>query len=235
MRCRVFSYLRVWIALVLCLGLGMQMTLHAYAVPTGIHYRHVNSANKIALTFDDGPHPRYTPEILNILAEYGVHATFFFVGENVTYYSDVARSVAQMGHEIGNHTYHHVSPDKQPDVHILREELARCEQVIQQVTDTSPKLFRPPQGNWNEDLYALAREKDYEIVLWNIDTLDWAHRPAEQIVSHVLERVQSGDIILMHDYQSGGCTTTEALRTLIPALMERGFHFVTVSELLGSI
>ena len=232
---RLQAKTRRFFIVLLCAVLCYHSAWHAHAVPNGVHYHHVNSSNKIALTFDDGPHPRYTPEILEILDEYGVHATFFFVGENVTYYPDVARRVAQGGHEIGNHTYHHVSPGKNIDIKTLQEELSHCEQIIQQMTDTSPKLFRPPQGNWNDALYGLAREKDYEIVLWNIDTLDWAHRSCEQITSHVLERVQSGDIILMHDYQSDGCSTVEALRTIIHTLIERGFHFVTVSELLGSI
>ena len=223
------------LALGLCAWLVLKSCLVASAIPVGVHYHHANSSNKIALTFDDGPHPRYTLEILQILEQYGIHATFFFVGENVSYYPDVAREVASAGHEIGNHTYHHIAPGSHTDVKTLRDELSRCEQVIQQMTDTSPKLFRPPQGNWNNVLYSLAREKEYEIVLWNIDTLDWAHTPADQIIQHVLERAQSGDIILMHDYQSGGCTTINALKTLIPALLERGFHFVTVSELLGSV
>jgi peptidoglycan/xylan/chitin deacetylase (PgdA/CDA1 family) len=209
--------------------------LCASALPAGVHHHHINSANKIALTFDDGPHPRYTPEILKILEEYGIHATFFFVGENVINYTDAARAVALRGHEIGNHTFHHVCPDQKGiNSHVLREELSRCEKVIQQVTDTSPKIFRPPQGNWNEELYSLAREKDYDIVLWSIDTLDWAHTPSDKIAQHVIERAQSGDIILMHDYHSNSCTTTDALRQIIPALLSRGFHFVTVSELLGT-
>jgi polysaccharide deacetylase family sporulation protein PdaB len=200
-----------------------------------MHNNHENTANKIALTFDDGPHPRYTHEILDILAEYDIRATFFFVGENVINYPDTARAVAEAGHEIGNHTHTHVCPDQINRGEILKKELERCEEAIQQVTDTSPKLFRPPQGNWNDELYTLARQREYELILWNIDTLDWAHTPAEEIYNHVIERARSGDIILMHDYHSKLCTTTEALRMIIPALIERGFHFVTVSELLGSV
>ena len=206
------------------------------ALPVGVHHNHTNSGQKIALTFDDGPHPRYTNEILAVLKQYNVRATFFFVGENVIYYPETARAVAKDGHEIGNHTYTHVCPDKQHDnTAQLRRELAQCEQAIQRVTDTSPKLFRPPQGSWNDTLYALARERDYDIVLWNIDTLDWAHTPPHQISDHVLSQIKPGDIILMHDYHSNGCTTVDALRYLIPKLLEQGFHFVTVSELLGSI
>ena len=169
-----------------------------------------------------------------MLREYGIHATFFFVGENVLYYPDTARAVAQGGHEIGNHTYSHATPEKLSR-QALDRELAECETVIQRVADTSPKLFRPPQGDWNTDVYELARNRDYDIILWNIDTLDWAHTPSETISAHVLERIQSGDIILMHDYHSNGCTTVDALRLMIPVLLERGFHFVTVSELIGSV
>jgi peptidoglycan/xylan/chitin deacetylase (PgdA/CDA1 family) len=204
------------------------------ATPLGVYHNHENAGNKIALTFDDGPHPRYTKEILSVLEEYGVRATFFFVGENVFYYPETARAVAQAGHEIGNHTYTHARPDRL-NRQDLAEELSRCEEIIQTVTDTSPKLFRPPQGNWNSEVYSLVRERDYNIILWNIDTLDWAHTPCEEICTNVLGRACSGDIILMHDYQSKGCSTVQALRVVIPKLIERGFHFVTVSELIGSV
>ncbi len=224
------------LSLLLIISILLQWSLPVHALPVGVHHNHVNSGYKIALTFDDGPHPRYTMEILELLKQYDIRATFFFVGENVIYYPDTARAVAKAGHEIGNHTYTHICPDNQHDNSAqLRRELAECEDAIQRVTDTSPKLFRPPQGSWNDTLYALARERDYDIVLWNIDTLDWAHTPPEQILEHVLTQIQPGDIILMHDYHSNGCTTVDALKSIIPTLMARGFHFVTVSELLGSI
>lgn len=203
------------------------------ALPIGVYRNHENEANKIALTFDDGPHPRYTDEIMDVLEEYGIHATFFFVGENVVAYPDVARSVACRGHEIGNHTYTHPCAVKK-NAAALKKEMIDCDSVIQETTDTCPKLFRPPQGIWNQQVYELAQKQDYSVILWNIDTLDWAHTPAEQIVDNVLSHIKSGDIILMHDYHSNGCTTVEALRGFVPVLLERGYQFVTVSELLGS-
>ncbi len=212
---------------------AMLLTLSCRALPSGVYRNHENNGNKIALTFDDGPHPRYTPEILDILEEYGVHATFFVVGENVHHYPDVAREVARRGHEIGNHTYTHPCAIQQ-EIGMLRKELAECEVEIQNATDTSPKLFRPPQGSWNTAVYQLARQQDYDVILWDIDTLDWAHTPSEQISENVLANVKSGDIILMHDYHSNGCTTTAALRLFVPVLLERGYRFVTVSELIGS-
>jgi polysaccharide deacetylase family sporulation protein PdaB len=213
--------------------LAVFLCLPTAALPIGVYRHHENASGKIALTFDDGPHPRYTGQILDILDEYGVRATFFFVGENVSYYPDAARDVARRGHEIGNHTYTHPSAVKTSS-QALREELQACERIIQSVTDTSPKLFRPPEGSWNEQVLEVAREQDYSIILWDIDTLDWAHTPAEKISSYVLENTQGGNIILMHDYQSGSCGTMQALRMFIPELLARGYKFVTVSELLGS-
>ena len=203
------------------------------ALPLGVYHNHANADNKIALTFDDGPHPRYTREILDILDEYHIPATFFFVGENVSYYSDTAREVAKRGHEIGNHTYSHPCASKQSEK-ALRDELSKCDDIIQSVTGVVPKLFRPPQGSWNQRVYDIARERDYSVILWDLDTLDWAKTPSDKIAKYILENAKSGNIILMHDYHSGGCPTTEALRMFIPNLIEEGYQFVTVSELIGS-
>ncbi len=208
------------------------MLPRAAALPIGVYHNHENDANMIALTFDDGPHPKYTTEILEILEEYDIPATFFFVGENVSYYQETAREVAKRGHEIGNHTYSHPCVNKQSQA-AFREELTRCEEIIQRVVGVHPKLFRPPQGSWNTRVYEIARERDYSVILWDLDTLDWAHTPSENISNYILENVKSGNIILMHDYHSGGCTTTDALRMFIPNLIEQGYRFVTVSELIG--
>jgi polysaccharide deacetylase family sporulation protein PdaB len=220
----------------ICLSVAVVIFLcmlpRAAALPIGVYHNHENDANMIALTFDDGPHPKYTMEILEILEEYDIPATFFFVGENVSYYQDTAREVAKRGHEIGNHTYSHPCVNKQSQA-AFREELTRCEEIIQRVVGVHPKLFRPPQGSWNTRVYEIARERDYSVILWDLDTLDWAHTPSENISNYILENVKSGNIILMHDYHSGGCTTTDALRMFIPNLIEQGYRFVTVSELIG--
>ena len=218
-----------------CLLIFFSLLFHlsVEALPIGVYHNHANDENKIALTFDDGPHPRYTIEILNILEEYNVPATFFFVGENVSYYPDAARKVVEKGHEVGNHTFSHPCVKKQGE-EAFRQELVKSEEVIQKVTGKRPILFRPPQGSWNTQVYEIAREKGYSVILWDIDTLDWAHTPSNKISEYVVSNAKSGNIILMHDYHSGGCTTTDALRSFIPKLLERGFRFVTVSELIGS-
>lgn len=186
----------------------------------------------IALTFDDGPHPRYTPQILDILQEYGVKATFFEVGENVKYYSDVSIRVVNEGHEIGNHTYSHPHI-RTLDGFALLEEVERCEAEIYRVTGVKPTLFRPPEGVVDDAVKVMAQEKNYSLVLWDIDTRDWAATSVPDMVENIISNGSSGDIILMHDYVSKKCHTVEALRSIIPQLIEKGYRFVTVSELLS--
>lgn len=199
-------------------------------------YGHVFAKNrdrikKVALTFDDGLHPRYTPKILEILDEYHITATFFVIGTNVEYYPEALEAVAEAGCEIGNHTYSHTNLKNKSDSEIA-EELQKCEEAIQKVTGQKPALIRPPEGAYRENLQKTARDMKYQIILWSIDTMDWAHNPADRIVSEALDSLCDGDIILMHDYTSGKNTTCDALRILIPAIQSRGFEFVTVSELI---
>ena len=194
------------------------------------HSRH-NDRMEIALSFDDGPHPRLTPVILDILEEYGVKATFFMVGENVDYYPDAARAVVEAGHEIGNHTFSHRKFNRMSE-HEMLDEIHACEQAISSVSDSPVHLIRPPEGQMNEAMRRVIGSLDYRIILWDVDTRDWAHTPPAEISRHILDTVQAGDIILMHDFIGHDSPTPEALRTVIPALLERGYRFVTVGELV---
>lgn len=187
----------------------------------------------IALTFDDGPHPRYTDKILDILKEYGVKATFFTVGENAALYPEQIKRIAAEGHEIGNHTYTHADL-KRIDRKTLMRELGETERIIEELTGKSPTVFRPPEGRCNETVVACANEKGYTTVLWTVDPRDWASPPAKTVVDVILKNVKCGSVILCHDYNSGkSCPTPEALRVVIPALIDKGYSFVTVSELLN--
>lgn len=186
---------------------------------------------KIALTFDDGPHPRYTIQILDILAEYGIKATFFEVGENVIYYPEAARRVATEGHEIGNHTYTHPHI-KNLNEDQLREETKMCESAIIEITGIKPKIFRPPEGVVDSAVKTWADRNGYSVVLWSVDTRDWAGTAVAEIVKNVDNNVKPGSIILMHDYVSRRSHTIEALKQIIPLLLNKGYQFVTVSELM---
>ncbi len=186
---------------------------------------------RIALTFDDGPHPKQTPQILEILSRYGIKATFFMVGENVTYYPKAAEMVLAEGHEVGNHTFSHAHVGHL-DIGRIREELVRCEDVLEELGEYRPHLFRPPEGSVTPYVEHCVDAGDYALILWSLDTRDWECKDADLIAKRVLEEVEPGDIILMHDYIAGS-ETPKALEILLPKLLGQGYEFVTVSQLLG--
>ena len=196
-------------------------------------YRSVTTDKKqIALTFDDGPHPTLTPRILEILAKYNVHATFFMVGQNVLHYPDAARAVIEAGHEVGNHTFSHPHIADLNEKAIF-EEIGKCEDALEELCEYRPHILRTPQGALTPSLEHCLLDDDYILVLWSLDTRDWEHKSTASVVQAVLDRVQPGDIILMHDFIGHNSKTPEALEKIIPILLSQGYEFVTVSELLG--
>lgn len=197
-------------------------------------YRSVKTeSRRIALTFDDGPHPTQTKRILDILDRYGVRATFFMVGENVENYPDAAKEVAARGHEIGNHTFSHARLGCL-DTESVNEEISHCEKTIERICGTHPHLFRPPQGVLNEAIEGCSVERDYRLILWSLDTRDWEVKNTDRIVKKVLSEIKAGDIVLMHDYIGTHSRTAEALEILLPQLLKQGFEPVPVGELLDS-
>ena len=196
-------------------------------------YRSVTTEKKqIALTFDDGPHPSLTPKILAILAKYGVPATFFMVGQNVLNYPTAAKQVIEAGHEVGNHTFTHPHLANLNE-HAIMEEIGKCEDALEELSEYRPHLLRTPQGALTQNLERCLSDDDYILVLWSLDTRDWDNKSTAYIVQTVLGNVKSGDIILMHDYIGYNSKTPEALEKIIPELLSQGYEFVTVSELLG--
>ena len=190
-----------------------------------------NENMEIAITFDDGPHPKETAKILDVLKKYDAKATFFVVGKHVKWYPDSVIRASKEGHEIGNHTYTH------PDISTLSEEQLKteikdCENIIMEKTRQKPKVFRPPFGNYNKRcLEELSKDLGYTVVLWSgVDVRDWQNPSSNQISNKIINNVKPGDIILLHDY--GTENTIKALDTIIPSLQQKGYKFVTVSELL---
>jgi len=221
--------LRVWCGIFCVLLLFFSLS-----VPSGAEaIRSVQTDGmQIALTFDDGPHPSQTLEILEILEKYNVRATFFMVGKNVVNYPDAARAVLAAGHEVGNHTFSHG--------HVARlgksalcAEIGACEDALKELCECRPHLLRTPQGVVTPFVAECVEDLDYTLVLWSLDTRDWENKNADEIVRNVIERIQPGDIILMHDYIGRKSKTSEALERLLPELLRRGFEPVTVSRLLG--
>lgn len=187
----------------------------------------------IALTFDDGPDPRYTTQIAELLKEYNAKATFFVVGSRVKAHPQVVRQLMEQQHELANHTYTH------PDVRRispanLREEVLATQEEIYKHTGLRPHLFRPPGGVYNESLVHVAKDAGFLVVMWSWhqDTRDWSDPGVKKITNKVLNNARNGDIVLFHDYGGNRKQTVDALREIMPELQKRGYQFVTVSELM---
>ena len=194
------------------------------------------SENRLALTFDDGPDPRFTPLVLDVLKEYDVKATFFLMGSRADAYPELARRIVEEGHIIGNHSYWHPNFVKKEDVATLEREVNQTEEKLNEVIGYRTRLFRAPYGFLYNELVEKLADMDYTVVGWNVDSLDWKEMPPEDTAYNVLSNIEPGSIILMHDggdWTSDLTGTVEALRIIIPTLKEQGFEFTTVPDLLN--
>lgn len=180
---------------------------------------------RIALTFDDGPHPVYTRNLLEGLRERGVKATFFVVGENIPGNEDLISQMEEDGHLIGNHTYDHADISKLSDKENCRE-LQKTSALVKEITGHDTAYVRPPFGNWKDSMDC---QVSMIAVKWTIDTLDWRSRNVTEIVNKVMQQVSDHDIILMHDYYE---TSVEAALQVVDRLQEEGYEFVTVEDLI---
>lgn len=180
---------------------------------------------KIALTFDDGPHPYYTEQLLKGLKERDVKATFFVTGKNVEEYPDIVKKMYEEGHLIGNHTYNHTQLTSK-NRESFKEEIIKTNEVIKEAIGEDTIYVRPPYGSWNKEF---EKELNMFPVLWTIDPLDWCSSNVSCIVDTVCAKAGENEIILMHDqYKS---TVTAALK-IVDRLKEEGYEFVTVDELM---
>jgi len=182
------------------------------------------------LTFDDGPHAILTPKLLDILKEKKAKATFFVIGLKARMHPDILKRIVEEGHELANHTWNHpiLSKLQVEDVHAQME---KTNQAIFEATNKKPEVMRPPYGNTNGKLNEyLTNNEKLKVIMWSIDTNDW-RRPAPQaIVDKVTKSVKPGSVILCHDIHPG---TIEAMPMLIDKLTEKGYQFVTVTEILS--
>jgi peptidoglycan-N-acetylglucosamine deacetylase len=191
---------------------------------------------RVALTFDDGPDQRFTNDILDVLNQYNVPATFFLLGSRAVAYPEIVTRIKDEGHVIGNHTYFHPNLVVESDLETLEREVIRTEDALNSIIGYRTKLFRPPYGFLYNELVEKLAELDYSVIGWSVDSLDWQEDPPEVIASNVLDNVQPGAIILMHDgadWDGDRTNTIESLHQIIPTLQEQGYEFVTVPELLN--
>lgn len=183
----------------------------------------------MAITFDDGPHPDYTPDILALLDEFHAKATFFVVGEYVERFPQLIRTMIAKGHEVGNHTFTH------PQVSAMTAtEVRACDAAIMKATGQRAVLLRPPGGRISDQTLWVARQTQHRLILWtwDVDTRDWAEPGVQKIVKVVVQHADPGDIVLFHDGGGNRKQTVLALRIILSRLSQEGYHFVTVSQLL---
>lgn len=192
------------------------------------------SEKRLALTFDDGPNPRNTPALLDMLAAKGIRATFFVVGRRVRRFRDLLAQTAAAGHEIGNHCDHHVPLSPLPAV-IIRRELNVCGNLVAAVTGHRPRFMRPPMGWINDKVLETTRELGYEPVIGSIHPQDSRRPGTTAILRRIRRRLEPGAIIILHD--GGwriGCDrsqTIAAVDIITDELLQAGYRFETLSEL----
>ncbi|OUC02371.1 chitooligosaccharide deacetylase [Bacillus thuringiensis serovar medellin] len=198
----------------------------------------VNTKGKIvALTFDDGPHPVLTPQILDILAKYNAKATFFVAGNKVKRFPAILKRQVKEGHEIANHTYNHIY-NKNITAAKLISELNQTDEVIMQIAGYKPTLYRPVGGLHNDLIINTAIQNDKLVILWSWhqDPQDWRSPAASKISRHITKGVKPGNIILLHDWNgsefSKTSQTVEALDSIMNHLKNNGYKCVTVFEML---
>jgi peptidoglycan/xylan/chitin deacetylase (PgdA/CDA1 family) len=200
-----------------------------------IHWHGPTDKPMVSLTFDDGPHTASTPLILEVLQQYKVPASFFLVGKHLEKHPEIARDIVSSGHEIGNHTFSH-SLLYASTKNRIRDEIHRTDTLLRNIDGAEPKFFRPPAGFFTKQVLDVAEQLGYKTVVGDVYPRD-PHLPGkEKIVDRVLHRTVAGSIIILHD---GGNTqrvdrsqTLEAISEIIPSLKNKGFAFLTLSELL---
>lgn len=224
MKKRIFACILVLLMLGLVLYVGLKQEHGSVDAMSG-SVAQQQDRPKIALTFDDGPHPYYTEQLLRGLAKRSVKATFFVTGENVEAYPEVTKQICEEGHLIGNHTYSHIQLSRS-NTESYKEEIKKTNQVIRDVTGQDTIYIRPPYGSWNKEF---EKELNMFPVLWTIDPLDWCSSNVDCIVNTVCAKAGENDIILMHDQYK---TTVTAALEIVDKLQEEGYEFVTVDELL---
>jgi peptidoglycan-N-acetylglucosamine deacetylase len=208
----------------------------SYAVPLRFQGAIVEAAKLtpeqkvIALTFDDGPWPESTAQVLDILKQNQIKATFFVIGQNVKNYPNLLKREIAEGHVVGNHTWHHWYQFLNPQA--AAYEIDHTADLIYQVTGIKTNLFRPPGGIMHNGVAAYARNSKYAIILWSSDSVDYSRPAVPKLINNVFRQAKPGGIVLMHDGGGNRSKTVQALPEIIANFRKQGYSFVTIPELL---
>ena len=204
--------------------------------PVVIARRRGSTTKAIALTFDDGPHPTYTAQILDILAEHNAKATFFVLGIYAQKYPHIIRRQIAEGHEVVIHSWAH-GRYTQMSTAAVAEDIARCQKLIRSLSDEPVGLrwVRPPYGAKNAAVKGVIAQAGCQVATWSVDPADWRQPGSEALYQRVMSRAHSGAVVVMHDGPAHREGTVKALRRIIPGLQKRGYELVTMSQLAGLV
>ena len=201
--------------------------------PAGARTRYssvTTSQPVLAMTFDDGPHAVNTPKLLDLLRERNIKCTFFLVGELIPKYPAIVKRILAEGHEIGNHTYSHISMTSKSDAQI-RTEVKKSEDALLRIAGYRPRLIRPPYGATNRRIEQwLYNDFGYSTIMWSVDPVDWKKPGVSVVTSRLVKGAHNGAIMLAHDIHA---PTIQAMPAMFDQLLAKGFQFVTVSQLMN--
>jgi peptidoglycan/xylan/chitin deacetylase (PgdA/CDA1 family) len=204
----------------------------AYFIHSGLFVKAILRGNtkesKIAITFDDGPHPEHTPAILKILKEHQVKATFFCIGERIEENLELMKQIIEEGHIVGNHSWGHGFWFDLQSAHSMQIELNKTNHIVQQRTGLLPHFFRPPYGVTNPNLAKAIKNTNMATIGWSLRSMDTAIKDEERLLKRITKRVSAGDIVLFHDTQSG---TVSALPAFLKHCKEQGLEIVPLDKL----
>ncbi len=204
----------------------------SFSISSGIYVRAFcrkhTKAKLIALTFDDGPHPVYTPQVLDVLKQYNVKATFFVIGERITGNEDIVKRTHAEGHLVGNHSFTHKKTFPLFGKTKLFFDMYQCDSAIARTTAQCAKWFRPPFGVTNPNVAKAVKMLKYKVAGWSIRSLDTVISNKDKVMKRVVSRLHPGAIILMHDHLPDA---PYILKQVMQQAMEKGYRFVTLDEL----
>ncbi len=205
-----------------------------YKVEQQVWYYGKGDNRQVALTFDDGPDNYFTYQILDILQEYDIKATFFVIGSNVERFPEVIRRIAHDGHVIGNHSWSHkdftkISPNS------MGAEIVKTDEALNSIIGKKhTNIFRPPYGSYNKEVLETVHSLNYNCIYWSVDTKDWANTPITSMIKTVSSQITPGGIILMHCSGSNGAmrNVVKALPEIIETIKDLGYEFGTIPDVL---
>lgn len=206
-------------------------TFKTFLNPRAIIKSNVGGNKLVALTIDDGPDPRYTQQILSILQQYNIRATFFVVGQNIKQYPDLLIEEIRAGNEIENHTYTHPNL-RLESMKQTNDEIMRTQELIENYTHKRPQYFRPPRGLLGRNTLELSESDGYKVVLWTICMEHSVSKTPQAMAARVIKAASPGIIILAHDGRLDRSRTIAALPMVIEGYKKKGYRFVTLDEIL---